>query len=108
MNHDNKKVIKVQNVYLEVKVRYLKTVDGGKKEWFAKFDNQKIKYNEVIINFTHIDADNPEFFLQPGQVIKVVEGEVRESKKESLHQVFLDVKIFRQTDDKEKGKINHI
>ncbi|AGL90181.1 Conserved hypothetical protein [Candidatus Phytoplasma australiense] len=107
MNHD-KKVVKLENIYLEVQARYLKTADGFKKEWFGHFNNQNTKYNNVIVSFAHIDQDNPEFFLQPGQVVKVLEGEMREEKKESSSQFFLDVVTFRQTDDEEKNKINHI
>ncbi len=103
----------VKNFYLEVKVRYLKQNGSSKRQWFATnvcvvTDNCKQKYDEVLMNFTHIDADNPEFFLQPGQVIKVLEGKVKQSKCGTVSEVWLDVDRFRQTDEEEKSKINFV
>ncbi len=106
-----KQATEVKNFYLEVKVRYLKQNGSSQRQWFATnvcvgADNCKQKYDEVLINFNHIDADNPEFFLQPGQVIKVLEGKFKQSKCVAVPEVWLDVDSFRQTDKEEKTKIN--
>jgi hypothetical protein len=104
---------KVQNFYLEIKVRYLKQNGIAQRQWFANnvcvgANNCKQKYDEVIITFTHIDDDNPEFFLQPGQVIKVLEGKVKQSKYGAFPEFFLDIDSFRQTNEEEKSKINFV
>ncbi|MBS2126458.1 hypothetical protein J8J04_02010 ['Fragaria x ananassa' phyllody phytoplasma] len=108
--NNKQKTIKVSNIYLEVQARYLKTTEGNKRQWLAQnilvmVGDQQVKYDEVIINFTHIDDDNPEFFLQPGQVIKVLEGEI---ELNNMNQALLNINIFRQTDEQERIKINHI
>ncbi|MBP5836046.1 hypothetical protein [Candidatus Phytoplasma meliae] len=108
--NNKQKIIKISNIYLEVQARYLKTTEGNKRQWLAQnilvmVGDQQVKYDEVIINFTHIDDDNPEFFLQPGQVIKVLEGEIETN---NMNQTLLNINIFRQTDEQERNKINHI
>lgn len=65
--NDVQKVMKVKDVYVEMQVKYLKTADGNKRQWFASdvsvnLDDKQTKYDQIIIEFSHIDADNPEFF----------------------------------------------
>ncbi|WP_432729435.1 hypothetical protein ['Prunus avium' virescence phytoplasma] len=54
---------------------------------------------EVIIKFDHIDEDNPEFFLQPEQIIQIVKSKL-EMEEYSENKYILTVYKFRQAAEK--------
>ncbi|MDV3166375.1 MAG: hypothetical protein Q8807_01700 ['Waltheria sp.' little leaf phytoplasma] len=65
-----------------VNVRYNKDQNFKiSKEWYTVdlkiliHSEMKI-FSELILFFEHIDNDNPEFFLQPGQKIKIITGKL--------------------------------
>ncbi|QTX03250.1 hypothetical protein LFWB_6970 [Candidatus Phytoplasma luffae] len=78
-----KKPILLNNFVIKVQNRYIDTENQKKKrEWFTTnlefvFENDDYYIKEAIIKFDHIDDDNPEFFLQPGQFIKVFNGKLK-------------------------------
>ncbi|WP_341266528.1 hypothetical protein [Candidatus Phytoplasma fraxini] len=85
INNITKEPIILKEFSIEIQNRYIKTKDQNKREWFTKnlkyVDANKIyTFTELIIKFDHIDEDNPEFFLQPGQFIKILKGEIEKDK----------------------------
>lgn len=95
--------IQLKNIPIQVKVRYKKQDDYQiLREWFITsfnltHNNKNYNWDEIIIIFEHIDADNPEFFLQPGQFIKIIEGLLIIQKKQEIP--ILKVYSFQQLKD---------
>ncbi|MGA0448168.1 MAG: hypothetical protein ACLTFB_02265 [Candidatus Phytoplasma pyri] len=110
----------IKNFLLEIQVRYYKHNQIPKKEWFTntipescysslKLINNNLK-KELIVKFTHIDEDNPEFFLQPKQIIKVLECEILINNEEGPKPLIL-IHEFRHVNEEESNKFrkdNHI
>ncbi|PQP79308.1 hypothetical protein C6B37_02135 [Candidatus Phytoplasma phoenicium] len=95
--------IQLTNIPIQVKVRYKKQ-DNYKilREWFITnfnltHNNKNYNWDEIIIIFEHIDADNPEFFLQPGQLIKIIDGLLIIKKEQEIP--ILKVYSFQQLKD---------
>ncbi|CAP18331.1 conserved hypothetical protein [Candidatus Phytoplasma mali] len=110
----------IKNFLLEIQVRYYNHNQIPKKEWFTnsipescysslKSINNNLK-KELIVKFTHIDEDNPEFFLQPKQIIKVLECEIFINNEEEPKNLIL-IHQFRHVNEDESNKFrkdNHI
>jgi neutral trehalase len=99
--------IQLNNINIQVKIKYFKNKKTKEinKEWFTNnlsFHYEKKKYNlsEITIIFDHIDKDNPEFFLQPEQIIKVTKSKliIKEEK------YFLIIEKFQQLSEEERKK----
>ncbi|MDV3166940.1 MAG: hypothetical protein Q8784_00690 [Vigna little leaf phytoplasma] len=89
----NTKIL-LKNITVKVQTRYKTNKDSQvEKEWFVQnfnlmYEGKKINFKEIIINFDFIDADNPEFFLQPGQIIKVLDGCLEKIKGIMILKIF--------------------
>ncbi|AYJ01049.1 hypothetical protein CWO85_00650 [Candidatus Phytoplasma ziziphi] len=100
-----KKPILLNNFNIEIKNRYIPQKNKNKKrEWFCEnfqfnFENKDYCLLEVIIKFDHIDEDNPEFFLQPEQIIQIVKSKL-EMEEYSENKYILTVYKFRQAAEK--------
>ncbi|MDV3167996.1 MAG: hypothetical protein Q8781_02045 [Candidatus Phytoplasma stylosanthis] len=100
--------ISLNNFNIEVQNRYIETKLSKKKkrEWFAQelrffFENNEYLLKEAIIKFSHIDEDNPEFFLQPKQIIKILKSKLDISNH--LNQKYtLIIDKFQQVQEQEK------
>ncbi|MEZ0180276.1 hypothetical protein ['Camptotheca acuminata' phytoplasma] len=86
--------IKVQNRYIEN--------ENKKKirEWFIKdfnffFENVNYFLPELVIKFGYIDEDNPEFFLQPQQIIKILDSQFKVLDRKNKKYVLI-INKFRQ------------
>ncbi|MDV3198081.1 MAG: hypothetical protein Q8888_00255 [Vigna little leaf phytoplasma] len=96
----NTKIL-LRNITVKVQTRYKINKDSQVgKEWFVQnfnlmYEGKKINFKEIIINFDFIDADNPEFFLQPGQIIKVLDGCLEKIKGIMILKIF----NFQQLND---------
>ncbi|MDO8167905.1 hypothetical protein [Candidatus Phytoplasma melaleucae] len=71
----------VHNIKAVVQVRYLKQCNQVQREWFSHDIEISIKdknyfFKKLFLIFDHIDNDNPEFFLQPGQMINIIYGKL--------------------------------
>ncbi|WCA22415.1 hypothetical protein [Candidatus Phytoplasma oryzae] len=102
---DNEFII-LSNINIKVYVRYLKLKNNEiKKEWFLKnlffvYEGKKYSFLEVIVFFEHIDDDNPEFFLQSEQIIRIVKGKITIQKNQNV--LFID--RFQQLSEEERLK----
>ncbi|WP_334330857.1 hypothetical protein [Candidatus Phytoplasma prunorum] len=104
---------KIKNFLLEIQARYYNYNQMPKKEWFTnnipescysslKSMNNNLK-KELIVKFTHIDEDNPEFFLQPKQIIKVLEYEILINNEEKQKPLIL-IHEFRHVNEVESNQ----
>ncbi|MFR0367925.1 hypothetical protein [Candidatus Phytoplasma palmae] len=108
INEENfiEKDILLNNLNVKVEVKYIKKPKKKlKREWFVKdfcFVSNEKEYclPKLVIYFNHIDNDNPEFFLQPGQKIKIIEGKLKFHSVSDLNKNFLDIYKFKQLSDK--------
>lgn len=102
--HQMKEPILLNNFSIEVQNRYILKQNQKKREWFTKdikfiLNNDNFYFPELIIKFDHIDEDNPEFFLQPGQIIKIIKGKI-ELKQSSPNIYILTIYKFQQDVEK--------
>lgn len=99
------------NLDIQVKVRYVFNKEQKKvKEWFISdfsFYDQESKQkkflSQITIKFEHIDEDNPEFFLQPGQIIRINEGIIKliDNISEKKNYILI-IDKFKQLSEKER------
>ncbi|WBL31360.1 hypothetical protein [Candidatus Phytoplasma sacchari] len=100
--------IQLKDLNIKIHTRYFKTKEEEiKREWFLnnlffQYDSKDYNLSEVILFFNHIDEDNPEFFLQPEQIIKIVKG--RLIIRDNYNILFID--YFQQLSEEERKKIN--
>ncbi|WAN63084.1 hypothetical protein RS022_00730 [Candidatus Phytoplasma rubi] len=100
-----KKPIFLNSFNIEIQNRYIPQKNKNKKrEWFFEnfqfnFENKDYYLSEVIIKFDHIDEDNPEFFLQPEQIIHIIKSKL-EMEESSGNKYILTVYKFRQAAEK--------
>ncbi|WP_323847752.1 MAG: hypothetical protein Q2306_00185 [Phytoplasma sp.] len=104
INNIIKEPIILEKLSIEIQNRYIKTKNKNKREWFTpnlKFidKNKNYKFTNLIIKFDHIDEDNPEFFLQPGQFVKIIKGKI-EKDKFSTDKYILTIYKFQQETEK--------
>ncbi|MDV3197811.1 MAG: hypothetical protein Q8879_01920 [Candidatus Phytoplasma australasiaticum] len=90
----------INNLICIVNVRYNKDKNSTiSKEWYTVYPkiliNSDVKmFSELILFFEHIDNDNPEFFLQPGQKINIITGNLFINKNISKEQGILLIDKF--------------
>ncbi|MBP3059200.1 hypothetical protein FEF22_000135 [Texas Phoenix palm phytoplasma] len=95
------KSIFLNNLNVKVEVKYIKKPKKKlKREWFVKdfyfvYNKKEYIFPEIVIYFNHIDNDNPEFFLQPGQKIKIIEGQLKIYSFSDLTKNFLNIYKFQ-------------
>jgi hypothetical protein len=100
-----KKPIFLNSFNIEIQNRYIAQNNKNKKrEWFFEnfqfnFENKDYYLPEVLIKFDHIDEDNPEFFLQPEQIIQIIKSKL-EMAESSGNKYILTVYKFRQAAEK--------
>ncbi|NWN46016.1 hypothetical protein [Candidatus Phytoplasma pruni] len=102
--NNNQRYLLTDNVAVEVKVRYVKQNNKNVREWYTNnlttnYDGKNYSFDEVVLVFGHIDSDNPEFFLQPGQKVKVLGGNLN-SLDTSVKNNVLTIDKFQQLSDK--------
>ncbi|KXT29054.1 hypothetical protein AXA84_0434 [Candidatus Phytoplasma oryzae] len=96
----------ITEINVKIHVRYLKKENGiVKREWFLNnlffiFNKKKYNFKEIIVIFNHIDEENPEFFLQPEQIIKIIKGKIINKNKQNI----LLIDQFQQLSEKERNK----
>jgi hypothetical protein len=100
---NNQRHLVTDNVTVEVKVRYVKQNNKNVREWYTNnlkinYDGKNYSFDEVVLVFGHIDSDNPEFFLQPGQKVKVLGGKLS-SLDTSVKNNVLTIDKFQQLSD---------
>jgi hypothetical protein len=104
IKNKNKSYILTNNITLEVKVRYVKQKNKQIREWYANnliinYNDKNYSFDEIVLVFGHIDSDNPEFFLQPGQKIKILGGFLNYIDTSVKNNV-LTIDKFQQLSDK--------
>ncbi|WIA07716.1 MAG: hypothetical protein BGWL_c2270 [Candidatus Phytoplasma cynodontis] len=105
-NLKNDDLIDLSNLKVKVYARYFKIKKNEiKKEWFLKnlfflHNNKKYNLSEVIVFFNHIDEDNPEFFLQPEQIINIIKSKLLIQTKKNI--LFVDK--FKHLNEEERSK----
>ncbi|MDV3157179.1 MAG: hypothetical protein Q8889_01485 [Candidatus Phytoplasma australasiaticum] len=90
----------INNLTCVVYARYNKDKNLAiSKEWYTISPkiiiNSNLKiFSELILFFEHIDDDNPEFFLQPGQKINIITGNLFINKNLSKEKGILLINKF--------------
>lgn len=104
----------IKNFCIEIKTKYHKennqklvkewnttTIPQNCLSYLSKYQTNK---TEILVKFTHIDDDNPEFFLQSGQIINILQGEI--IIENNLIPIML-IHKFRQIDDEDRTKFQN-